>query len=341
MKTYVQLSLEERYQIYTGRKSGWSQAAIAKFIGRDAATVSRELKRNQYSPLESDCYRPAHAHDLTKKRRIEKGRLSRKLQGNLKKLVEGKLFLGWSPEQISGRLWTEQRIRISHETIYQHVLRDTHEHRGPLRYCLRFAGYKQHRFKKSKMAERTRERKNWLDDRPAVANERTELGHWERDCILGKRDGGALLTMVDRKSRYVMVRHVKRLDTDCVAAATADALSMQANIKTLTNDNGREFARDASLQQRLNVPIYFCDPGSPWQRGSIENVNGLIRQYVSKGSDVDKLEPWEPRALEETLNFRPRKTLGFRTPHEVHFNQSVSLMSGPLLRLGLEFSSST
>jgi IS30 family transposase len=342
MKTYVQLTLEERYQIYTGRKTGWSQAAIAKFIGRDPATVSRELKRNRYPHTvcgQQHLYRPAYAHEMAAGRRAAKGRAERKIQGPLQSLVERKLFLGWSPEQISGRLLHELDVGLSAETIYQHVIRDTHEQRGPLRYCLRFGGYKQHRCTKSVVGQRTRERKNWLDTRPAAANERSELGHWERDCVLGKRaDGAALLTMVDRKSRYLLVRHVEHLDSTHVAKATEHALANQRYARTLTNDNGHEFARDAALQQRLQLPIYFCDPSSPWQRGSIENANGLIRQYVRKGARLDDLEPWMPRALEDTLNFRPRKTLGFRTPHEVHFDQSVNLMSGPLLRLGLEFS---
>jgi transposase, IS30 family len=341
MKRYRQLTLEERYQIFIGIKTGWSQASIARFIGRDAATVSRELRRNKY-PHEvcgvPDHYRPAYAHEMAHRRRIEKGRALRCITGTLQSLVEQKLYLGWSPEQISGRLWDEQQVRISHETIYQHVLRDTHENNGPLRYCLRFAGYKQHRFKKSSVGAKTRERKNWIDDRPAAANNRTELGHWERDCIVGKHGAGALLTMVDRKSRYLLVRYVEHLDTKHVADATANALAGQRATKTLTNDNGKEFARDEALATRLQLPIYFCEPGSPWQRGSVENANGLVRQYVAKGRDIDQVPPWTPRALEETLNFRPRKTLGYRTPHEVHFNQRVNLMSGPLLRLGLEFS---
>jgi len=343
MKRYEQLSLEERYQIYVGKKSGWSQAAIARFMARDPSTISREVRRNQYPHDvlgQGAHYRPQHAQTMALQRRIDKGRTARLIQGELKTLVEKKLCLGWSPEQITGRLWDELRISVSHETVYQHVLRDTHENNGPLRYCLRFGGYQQHRFKKSKVGQRTRERKNWLDDRPAAANDRSELGHWERDCIVGKRDGAVLLTMVDRRSRLIMVRHVERLDAKHVATATVDALKTQPGAKTLTNDNGAEFGRDEALQKRINLPIYFCDPSSPWQRGSVENVNGLIRQYVAKGSSLDNLDSRVPRALEETLNFRPRKTLGYRTPYEVHFNQRVNLMSGPLLRLGLEFSSS-
>ena len=347
MKRYEQLTLEERYQISALLRLGWSKARIARSMGRASSTIVRELLRNsvefekrnarngRYDKVKE--YRPTAAQKLADKRRVDKGCGDRKIQGSLRQLVEQKLFLGWSPEQICGRLWDECRIRISHETIYQHVLRDTHEKRGPLRYCLRFGGYKQHRFKKSKLAARTRARKNWLDTRPAAANNRSELGHWERDCMLGQRGGAALLTMVDRKSRFVVVRRVERLETRYVGDATLDGLKAQ----TVTIVNVQEFGRDEPLQERLQFPIYFCDPSSPWQRGSIENTNGLIRQYIPKGTNVDRVQPWMLRGLEETLNFRPRKTLGFRTPHEVHFNSRVELMRGPLMRLGLEFSHTT
>jgi len=256
-------------------------------------------------------------------------------------LVEQKLRLSWSPEQISGRLRLELRVKLSHETIYQHVLRDTREH-GFLRYCLRFGGYKHHRFKKSKHAERTRLRKNWLDQRPAAANKRRELGHWERDCVLGTRGTSALLTIVDRRSRYTRIRHVRKLNTDEVAKGTIAALRPhRALTKTITNDNGVEFQRDETLQRKLGIPIYFTEPSSPWQRGSIENLNGLVRQYIPKRTNLDSLAPWITTALEDTLNFRPRKTLGFRTPHEIHYGERVRLTSEQLMRFGLEFSSST
>ena len=120
---------------------------------------------------------------------------------------------------------------------------------------------------------------------------------------------------------------------------TLDALSThQAVGKTMTNDNGIEFQRDESLQKRMGIPIFFCDPASPWQRGSIENLNGLVRQYLPKSSNLDKLSVWAPKAFEETLNFRPRKTLGWKTPHEIFFDDLVMLTSNPLLRFGLEFS---
>lgn len=337
--SYQQLTLDERYQIQALLKLKCSPADIARRLGRHRSTICRELLRNRAEwQGAANPYLAERAQRKTHERRVAKGAAQRKLQGELKELVEQKLRLSWSPEQISGRLRLERRMTLSHETIYQHVLRDSRQ-RGFLRYCLRFGGYKHHRFKKSKVGERTRARKNWIDQRPAAANKRRQLGHWERDCVLGTRGTSALLTVVDRKSRYTRIRHVRKLNTEHVAAATLAALRPHAAVsKTMTNDNGVEFQRDELLQQQLGIPIYFCEPSSPWQRGTIENTNGLIRQYVPKATNLDLLEQWVPNALEETINFRPRKVLGFRTPHEIFFSERVRLTTEPLMRLGLEFS---
>lgn len=333
--SYRQLSRSERYQIQVMVHMGHSLAFIARWLGRNKSTISRELRRNSdHRHLKP--YMAARASRFTRQRRIEKGKASRKIQGKLQELVETKLRLGWSPEQISGRLRWERSIRISHETIYQHVIRDARQ-QGTLRYALRFAGYKGRRCKKSKMAERTRARKGWLHQRPQAANKRTELGHWERDCLLGQRGKAAFLTLIERRSRFARIRRVAKVNSELVAAATIDALRAEPT-KTVTNDNGVEFQRDESLQRKLGVPIYFCDPGSPWQRGSIENLNGLIRQYIPKGDDIDSLADWTARALEETLNYRPRRILGFRTPHEVFYGTTTLLFHDELMRLGLETS---
>jgi IS30 family transposase len=338
--SYQQLTLDERYKIQILHERRFAKAAIASELQRHPSTITRELKRNS-EPQRVETYRAERATRIARQRRIDKGRRERKIQGEVKELIEQKLRLSWSPEQISGRLQLERGLSISHETIYQHVLRDSQQ-RGALRYCLRFGGYKHHRFKKSKVGARTKERKNWLEQRPAAANERREVGHWERDCVLGKRGSSALLTMIDRKSRYTRIRHVKRLNVEHVASATLLALRPHRKVnKTMTNDNGIEFQRDESLQKRMGIPIFFCDPCSPWQRGSIENLNGLVRQYLPKSRNLDELPAWAPRALEETLNFRPRKTLGWRTPHEIFFDDSLMLTINPLLRFGLEFSTAS
>ena len=345
--TWKHLTQEERYQIEAMLRTGSSQAEIARALERNPSTISRELKRNpSFTPPSHGYLRTYIAKNAMKQtaaRRAAKGAASYKITGELEKLVDTKLGLGWSPEQISGRAYSELGIKISHEAIYQYIIRDNKlplDQSKRLRYCLRFHGYKHHRFKKSRMAERTRARKNWIKDRPRAANDRTEIGHWERDTLLGKRGESGLNVIVDRKSRLVLIRHVSRVETETVSEATVDALRTHVPMsKTLTNDNGPEFRRDEQLQQRLNIPIFFTEPACPWQRGSVENANGLLRQYIPKGASMDGLASWVPQALEETLNFRPRKVLGYRTPHEVFFNEELKLMSGSLLRFGLEISS--
>jgi IS30 family transposase len=312
---------------------GASNATIARWLGRSPSTISREIRRNRDDSRKVP-YLAVRACRRTRERRVAKGALARKIQGDLQEIVETKLRMGWSPEQISGRLWTELRVRLSHETIYQHVIRDA-KRQGTLRYALRYRGYKQYRCKKSKCADRTRARKGWLHQRPQAANNRSELGHWERDCLLGQRGKAAFLTLIERRSRFTRVRQVAKVNSELVAAATIDALRGEVT-KTVTNDNGVEFQRDESLQRQLGVPIYFTDPGCPWQRGSIENLNGLIRQYIPKGDDIDALPDWTAQALEETLNYRPRRILGFRTPHEVFYRTTTLLMSDDLMHLGLE-----
>lgn len=337
---YRQLTLDERYQIAALLKRTSNAAEIARELGRHPTTITRELARNRNDRryLSPAPYLPTRAQAQAKARRDAKAARSRKIQGDLQIVIEQKLRLGWSPEHISGRLATEARVSITHETIYQHVLRDA-KAKGTLRYCLRFGGYRHHRFKKSRMAERTRQRKHWLDERPSGANDRTELGHWERDCVLGVRGGAGLLTLLDRKSRYVIIKHVDRVDTEHVAAATLEAFA-GVRVASLTNDNGVEFQRDEALQRKLGAKIYFCDPSSPWQRGSVENANGLIRQYVPKGTSIDDINPAVASMIAETLNHRPRKVLGFRTPHEAFFDEDLPLLTEPaLLRFGLEFSS--
>jgi transposase, IS30 family len=341
-----QLTLDERYQISSMLQQRKSRAEIARCIDRDRSTITRELERNSIVRVQDGqrivYYDPKQAQFRAHERRVVKGAATRKIQDALRELVDGKLQLGWSPQQISARLRAEGLAAVSHETIYQHVIRNSHEHRGWLRHTLRFSGYKHRRLRKSKHAQRTRALRKHIDGRPAAANERSELGHWERDCVVsGKHGRKALLTIVDRKSRFACIALVEH-NVDAVASATVAALAEHADVtKTITNDNGSEFHRSSDLEDALGLPVYFCDPSSPWQRGSVENLNGLVRQYVPKGMNLDELPAWFPAALADTLNHRPRKVLGWKTPFEVWTGQSVKLMSGPLLRVGLEFTSAT
>ena len=341
MRTYRQLSLDERYQIQTLVGLKQNVASIAASLGRHPSTIYRELLRNS-API-PPCqltdrnptakYYALPADRKTRRRRIAKGAGQRKVTGELQELVENKLRLSWSPEQISARMKAELGVTISHETIYQHILRNR-ETLWFYRHCLRRAGGKRHRPKTSRIMAVKRGR---IEDRPAEANERTEIGHWERDCLLGKKGESAFLTLIDRKSRYVRLAHVRNVTSKAIDGATLDALK-DVSVKTMTNDNGVEFQGAYIERNKSAIPVYYCNPHSPWERGSVENVNGLLRQYFAKGYDFDSLPSWAPFAVENTLNFRPRKVLGYKTPHEVFHNTTIQLMKDPAMHFGLEFS---
>ena len=334
--SYRQLTLDERYQIYTLRKQGFSNTDIAREIGRHASTISRELARNVGERSMTIGYMPTVAHKLAQKRRLDNGHLRWKLQGELKLVVEAKLMQSWSPEQISGRMLRECGVTLSAETIYQHIIRD--DRRGGLLRLMQRRGRQRHPWlTKRQTAEKARAEERHIDNRPVAANERSELGHWERDCIVGKHGHSALLVAADRKSRYTKVSRVSRTTAKAVSDATLHMLA-GLPIASMTNDNGAEFARPKQLEERLGARIYVCDPSSPWQRGTVENTNGLIRQYVPKKTDIDRIQSSLPKAIEETLNHRPRKVLGYRTPHEVFFDEETTLMTKrKRLHFGLEF----
>lgn len=333
MKYYRQLTRDERYQIQAMLKIGMHRAAIARQLGRSPSTVYREIARNG-APKAIVPYNARKASQALLERRRRKGAASRKIQGELRELVEAKLRLSWSPEQISGRLRWERQILLSHETIYQHVIRDN----TGLRYCLRFGGYKHHRLKRSKHAYRTALWKKLLDQRPTGANERTEIGHWERDLVVGRVDGPAMLTMVDRRSRYTRLRRVADKSAETVGGQTLAVLRQQGIVaKTMTNDNGVEFQKGVEFERKSGIPVFYTAPAAPWQRGTVENTNGLIRQFFRKGSDLAEYPIWLERALEDVLNHRPRKTLYYRTPHEAFFDMPYKLLTSDM-QLGLEFS---
>jgi transposase, IS30 family len=185
---------------------------------------------------------------------------------------------------------------------------------------------------KRQTAEKARAEERHIDNRPAAANIRSELGHWERDCIVGKHGHSALLVAADRKSRCTKVSRVSRTTAKAVSNATLRMLA-GLPVASMTNDNGSEFARPKQLEERLGARM-----SSPWQRGTVENINGLIRQYVPKKTDIDHIDSSLPKAIEETLNHRPRKVLGYRTPHEVFFDEETTLMTRrKRVHFGLEF----
>jgi IS30 family transposase len=312
MGAYTQLTREQRYQIYAFLKVGFSQSSIAKEIGVHKSTVSRELRRNQGKRG----YRPKQAQRLATSRRVL-AQKAVKLTPRLISLVENFLKKDFSPEQVSGFLGRTSELSISHETIYQHILKDKVSG-GKLYQHLR------HSNKKRKKRYGTYDRRGQIvgrisiDNRPAVVEAKKRIGDWEIDTIIGKNHKGALVTIVERKSKFTLIKRVPKKKADMVANATIDLLKpFKRLVLTITADNGKEFARHILIAKELKSHFFFAHPYHSWERGLNENTNGLIRQYFPKSSSFKTITDKQIQTVMDRLNNRPRKTLGFKTPNEV------------------------
>jgi len=313
--TYHQITSEERYILATLRKQGFTQAEIARELGRHRSTIGRELKRN--SARFDGCYRPSKAIERTAGRRSRSRRNQRFTRADLR-LVDAQLRQLWSPEQICGRL--RGTLSISHETIYRHVWRDRILG-GSLYACLRGA---RKRRRKRYGAYDSRGRlagKRHISERPLAAELRSEIGHWEIDTVIGNGDHHCLVTVVDRKTGFVVIGKLRARTKEHTNHRTVRLMRRHPQrFKTITADNGTEFHDYARLERATGVAFYFATPHHSWERGTNENTNGLIRQYVPKGTSMAKLSQHRCNAIARALNNRPRKRLGFKTPQEC-FNE--------------------
>ena len=313
----ARLCLEEREQISRGLAAGHSLAEIGRQLGKPTSTISREVHRHG-GPWR---YRAASAHRAAR-RRARRPKV-RKLVADhkLARLVAHKLRRRWSPQQIAAYLrqrYAEPHKRVSHETIYQCLYL---QGRGGLRSELR----KALRTGRAQRRPRDRERKTptriadmvLISERPAEIEDRAVPGHWEGDLIIGKGSKSQVGTLVERSSRFVML---VRLPHDRAAHTVRKAITRkithlpQALKRSLTWDQGCEMAEHIRFTVATGVPVYFCDPRSPWQRGTNENTNGLLRQYLPKGTDLSTVSNYQLNRIALELNTRPRQTLGWMTP---------------------------
>ena len=318
MRGYTQLTQEERYQIYILKKAEYSQTQIAELLERDKSTISRELRRNR--GLKG--YRPRQAHNLALRRRYDKAQP--RIGNPVWQLVEALIRDEWSPEQIVGRVEMEQGVSISHEWIYQHVYTDKRS--GGNLY--RFLRCQKVRRKRYGLYSRRGTIPNQvsIDERPAIVDAKRRFGDWEGDTVIGKSHRGALVTLVERKSLYTVIRSVIHKTAAAVRAAVVDGLTPYIDrVHTITYDNGREFTDHEGMASDLETRIYFAHPYASWERGLNENTNGLIRQYFPKDRDLRTVTTREIEKAMDKLNHRPRKSLGYRTPYEVFFNTRTSL----------------
>jgi len=317
MRTYNQLTQEQRYQIYALRKTKHSFSEIATVLGVHKSSVSRELKRNQGNRG----YRPQQAHELALGRRSKSvPRITATVWAVVVKLLKQ----DWSPEQISGRLKKEQGICISHEWIYQYILADKRSN-GDLYKHLRCQKKRRKRYGKYERRGKLPNCRS-IEERPAIVNARKRLGDWEVDTILGQKHKQAMVTLTERKSRFTLLAKVKRRTAQAVRKQVYRMLLPVKNkVHTLTSDHGKEFADHEQIAQMLELKFYFAHPYAAWERGTNENTNGLLRQYFPKKSDFQSVSNQELEQAMTRLNFRPRKTLRFKTPFEVFYHSSVAL----------------
>ena len=319
---YNQLTENERYQIYALKKAGLSQQEIAEQLKRNPSTVSRELIRNR--GLRG--YRPRQAQQLSDKRR-KTAKKARKITDEVKEKVEALIRQELSPQQVVGYFRKHEGLSVHHETIYRLIYADKqnggtlYEHLRVISkpYRKRYGSYD----RRGKIRNRVS-----IEERPAVVERRNRIGDWEGDTVIGKGRKGALLTLVERKSLYTVIRRLTGKHADLLAEAAINAMTdMKEKVKTITFDNGLEFSAHELIAEGLETDIYFAHPYASWERGINENTNGLIRQYFPKDTNFNEVTDEEVQFVMDRLNARPRATRDFKSPNEIFLRQRVDLLA--------------
>ncbi|WP_194727295.1 IS30 family transposase [Noviherbaspirillum malthae] len=314
---YTHLTQDERYQIYILKKAGHDSSNIAKLMKRHKSTISRELRRNRGERG----YRPAQAHQQAVARRCNDN--GKRISKHPWDFVDIKLGQLWSPEQICGYLKASGMPNVSHERIYQHIYADKRAG-GTLHKSLRCQKQRKKRYGQ-------RERRGVIVDqvsidlRPDVVDQRGRYGDWEADLVIGAGQQQALVTLNERKSRYSLIGKVDRKTAQEVADTMIALLTPLADcVHTVTSDNGKEFSQHARIAKDLDAQFFFAYPYCSWERGANENMNGLIRQFFPKKMSFDGITASDIALATYSLNHRPRKCLGFKTPHQVFMSQLQS-----------------
>ena len=317
MPGYPHLTRSERDQIADLKAQGLGVTAIARAIGRHPSTLSRELKRNAHA---DGTYRPVFAEGSYRFRRQRAAVLE--ADTALRGFVIDRLTEGWTPEQIAG--WLKRGIEaglrgISTETIYAFIFRSTQKAEKLWRYLAR------RKASRGRRARRSRDKiagKTHISERSDAANARAEAGHWEGDLVICKRNR-PLLVLHERKTRLtIMTRLASKSAAETVTAITGILTRLDPQMRrSVTFDNGTEFARHSLLKDALKMATYFCDAYASWQKGGIENTNGRIRRWLPRQTDLDELNDEDIQDIAMTLNLTPRKCLGFRSPAEAFLNE--------------------
>ncbi len=334
MGRYAHLTLAEREEIMLMRHEGRSQADIARATGRDRSAISREMRRNSFRVGAGRCYRASAARRSCEARRLSCVRPRILDDAGLAGLVTRLIVRErWSPEQIAGRIGVERPdLSVSVSTIYRAVNDgrldppELERTRRGIRARLRHRGKRRHRRGGPEERRGRIPGTRPISERAAEVELRARLGDWEGDTVVGRGSGACLVTLVDRMSGLLVggraATHTKRDVADVETAALAG----RPESRTVTLDRGKEFADFARVEEATGAVFYFALPHHPWQRGTNENTNGLVREYFPKGTDFDAVSDERVREVYDAINHRPRKRHGFRTPYEVHHSQTLHLL---------------
>ena len=322
-KGYHHLTYDQRCQIQTLKERGDSIDKIAKALKAHRSTVYREISRNS----QDSNYEYRQANKKASDRRQAASSKKTKMKHDLIEIIEEKLKLQWSPEQISGRL---KRIygakAVSHEEIYRYIW-ENKQRGGELYKNLRHNGKKYNKRGSKKAGRGFIPNRIDIDKRPSIVEEKIRIGDWEVDTIIGKNHKGAIVSMVDRHSKLTMLAKVARKTAlDVEKALTLRLSQVQDYVHTITSDNGKEFANHTAISKVLKADFYFAHPYHSWERGLNEHTNGLVRQYIPKSAHFDVITKDKIQEIEDLLNNRPRKILQFLTPKEV-FKSSLNKSS--------------
>lgn len=288
----------------------YSLSEIALKLGFDKSTISREIKRNSYNGK----YYPVKAHKLAKERQskaFKKKKITRSIEDKIKELIEK----DWSPEQITNWCKKEEIDMLSHEMIYQHIYKDE-RNGGELYTHLRHFGKRRKKYGSERQAAIKNKRN--ISERPKIVEDKSRIGDWEIDTVIGANHEGAMVTIVDRKSKYFLSQQVNQKTAYNVKMATVELLKpITDKVHTITSDNGLEFSYHEEIAKELECEFYFADPYSSWQRGLNENTNGLLRQYFPKGTSLKNIDHKDVVAAMNKINNRPRKGLNYKTPKDI------------------------
>jgi IS30 family transposase len=310
---YHHLTYDQRCQIYTLKRRGDSVAIIAKELGVNASSIYRELGRN----TGQRGYRYKQADEMSIQRRKGASSQKRKMTDATIAVIREKLKLQWSPCQISGWLKKALEDTVSHEMIYQYIWADKRAG-GALHQELRHHGKKYNKRSKGKAGRGCIPKRVDIDQRPAIVEEKTRLGDWEIDTIIGASQSGAIVSMVERASKLTKLAKITTKTAHEVEKALLDRLiPVKEFVHTLTSDNGKEFANHQKVSNSLEASFYFATPYHSWERGLNEHTNGLVRQYFPKSKCFNEISVQDLETIEILLNTRPRKVLKFSTPLEV------------------------